>query len=183
MALGITSIFKKRVAEEKVAEGFVNIIFNAVDTGFAEVANIINHDPNLERPANISADHQDDFLLIVIAGNYKLLGDYFFEGQEDRVRQLVIERLAAIYEIDPVSMRTAIENMLTYFTRINYPSKTTGRAMSLAVFHKYGLNQFQDAYFRNINTPDPILWKNIDEVMEQFLIKWDTITEKYRISY
>jgi hypothetical protein len=49
------------------------------------------------------------------------------------------------------------------------------------VFHKYGLNDFQKDYFRNLNAPDPILLKNIDEIMEQFIIKWDTFTEKYRI--
>ncbi|MFT7101807.1 MAG: hypothetical protein ACJAYA_000363, partial [Bacteroidia bacterium] len=47
MALGLTSLFKKKVAEEKVAELFVNIIFNSVDTSFIEVAELLNNDVNL----------------------------------------------------------------------------------------------------------------------------------------
>lgn len=181
MAFGITDIFKKKVAEEKVAELFVNIAFNAVDNSFADVAELLNNDVNLISQANIDPENQDEFLLIVVAGNFKLLDDYFFEGQEDRIKELTVEKLASVYGVDMVTMRTAINNTLNYFRKINYPSKNTHYAMSRAVFHKYGLNDFQKDYFRNLNAPDPILLKNIDEIMEQFIIKWDTFTEKYRI--
>jgi hypothetical protein len=181
MAFGITDIFKKKVAEEKVAELFVNITFNAVDNSFADVAELLNNDVNLISQANIDPANQDEFLLIVVAGNFKLLDDYFFEGQEDRIKELTVNRLASVYGVDMVTMRTAINNTLNYFRKINYPSKNTHYAMSRAVFHKYGLNDFQKDYFRNLNAPDPILLKNIDEIMEQFIIKWDTFTEKYRI--
>ena len=182
MAFGITTIFKKKVEEEKVAELFVNIIFNAVDSSFVEVAELLNNDLNLLSPANIDPENQDDFLLIVVAGNFKLLDDYFYEGQEDRIKELTIEKLAAVYGVDNVSMRSAIQNTLKHFSKINYPSKNTHYAMSRAVFFKYNLNDFQKDYFKNLNTPDPILLKNIDEIMEQFIIKWDTFTEKYRIT-
>ena len=182
MALGLTSLFKKKVGEEKVADLFVNIIFNAVDTSFPEVSVILNNDVNLLSEAQVDPNNQDDFLLIVLAGNFKLLDDYFYEGQEDRIRELIVERLAAVYEIDSVSMRTVLDNLNSYFGRINYPSKNTHYAMSRAVFLKYNLNEFQKDYFRKLKAPDPILLKNIDEIMEQFIIKWDTLTEKYRIT-
>lgn len=181
MAFGITTIFKKKVEEEKVAELFVNIAFNAVDSSFGEVAELLSNDLNLLSPANINPENQDDFLLIVVAGNFKLLDDYFYEGQEDRIKELTIEKLAAVYGVDIVSMRNAINSTLNYFSKINYPSKNTHYAMSRAVFCKYGLNDFQKDYFKNLKAPDPILLKNIDEIMEQFIIKWDTFTEKYRI--
>lgn len=182
MALSLTSFFKKKVAEEKVAELFVNIIFNAVDTSFSEVAELLNNDVNLLTPAQVDPENQDDFLLIVIAGNYYLLDEYFFEGQEDRIRELTIEKLAAIYAVDTDTMRTAIENMIGFCKKINYPSKNIHYGLSKAVFSKYELNAYQKDYFRNMNAPDPILLKNIDEIMEQFIIKWDTFTEKYRIT-
>ena len=182
MAFGITTLFKKKVSEEKVAELFVNIIFNAVDTSFLEVAELLNNDVNLFSPAQIDPENQDDFLMIVIAGNFYLLDDYFTEGQEDRIRQLTIEKLAAIYSVDQATMIDAVENMIAFFKKINYPSKNIHYGMSRAVFCKYGLNEFQKDYFRNLNAPDPILLKNIDEIMEQFIIKWDTFTEKYRIT-
>ncbi|PJF33946.1 MAG: hypothetical protein CUN57_00820, partial [Phototrophicales bacterium] len=63
MAFGISTIFKKKVSEEKVAELFVNIIFNAVDQGFGEVAELLNNDVNLVSKARIDPEDQDDFLL------------------------------------------------------------------------------------------------------------------------
>lgn len=182
MAFGITTIFKKKVEEEKVAELFVNILFNAVDTSFSEVAELLNNDVKLVQPAKVDPENQDNFLLIVIAGNYALLDNFFSEGQEDRIRELTVNKLAAVYGVDAVTMRNAINDTLAYFHKINYPSKNIHYAMSRAVFFKYGLNEFQEDYFRNLNTPDPILLKNIDEIMEQFIIKWDTFTEKYRIT-
>ena len=182
MALGITSLFRKKVAEEKVAELFVNIIFNAVDTSFIEVAELLNNDINLVSQAQVDPEEQDDFLMIVIAGNFYLLDDYFFDGQEDRIRELTLQKLAGIYGIDTATMRTAIDSMIALFKKLNYPSKNTHYAMSRAVFRKYKLNDYQKEYFKNLNTPDPILLKNIDEIMEQFIIKWDTFTEKYRIT-
>ena len=182
MALGLTSLFKKKVAEEKVAELFVNISFNAVDTSFAEVAELLNNDVNLINTARVDPNNQDDFLLIVIAGNYHLLDDYFFEGQEDRIKEVILDKLAGIYGLDPIAMRTVLDNQLSWFKKINYPSKNTHYAMSRAVFLKYDLNDYQKDYFRKLKAPDPILLKNIDEIMEQFIIKWDTFTEKYRIT-
>jgi hypothetical protein len=54
MALGLTSLFKKKISEEKVAELFVNISFNAVDTSFAEVAELLNNDVNLITEAQVN---------------------------------------------------------------------------------------------------------------------------------
>ncbi|MFT4595641.1 MAG: hypothetical protein ACI9UR_000580 [Bacteroidia bacterium] len=182
MALGLTSLFKKKISEEKVAELFVNISFNAVDTSFAEVAELLNNDVNLITEAQVNPESQDDFLLIVVAGNFHLLDNYFFEGQEDRIKELIIEKLAGVYGLSNAGMQTVLENQLAWFKKINYPSKNTHYAMSRAVFLKYNLNDFQKDYFRKLKAPDPILLKNIDEIMEQFIIKWDTFTEKYRIT-
>lgn len=182
MAFGISTIFKKKVAEEKVAELFVNIVFNSVDASFSEVAELLNNDLNLVSKANVNPDDQDEFLMIVITGNYLLLDDYFFEGQEERIRELTLVKLAAIYGIEVSAVKSAIDNTNALFKKLNYPSKNTHYAMSRAVFHRYKLNGFQKDYFKNLNTPDPILLKNIDEIMEQFIIKWDTFTDKYKIT-
>jgi hypothetical protein len=182
MALGIASIFKKKVSEEKVAELFVNITFNAVDSSFEDVAQLINNDLNLVERPTIPPDATDDFLMIVIAGNYRLLENYFHDGQEDRIRGLVTKRLALVYEMEEGKMKTVIEDMLAFFQKINFPSKNIHYAMSKAVFYKYDLAKYQKEYFKNLQSPDPIFLKHIDEIMEQFIIQWDHFTEKYKIA-
>lgn len=182
MALGIASIFKKKVSEEKVAELFVNITFNAVDSSFEDVAELINNDLNLVERPSIAPDATDDFLMIVIAGNFRLLENYFHDGQEDRIRAIVTKRLALVYEVEEQKMKTVIDDMLTFFQKINFPSKNIHYAMSKAVFYKYDLAKYQKEYFKNLQSPDPIFLKHIDEIMEQFIIQWDHFTEKYKIA-
>ena len=54
-------------------------------------------------------------------------------------------------------------------------------AMSKGVFFKYELNKFQSDYFRNMNTPNPIFLKRLDEVIGQFIFNWTEIQDTYRI--
>lgn len=182
MTLGIASLFKKKVSEEKVAELFVNIVFNAVDSSFADVAELINNDINLVDRPTIAEDDMDDFLMVVIAGNYIMLDNYFSEGQEDRIREMIIKRLATVFEVSEEKMSDTVNDMISFFSRINFPSKNTHYAMSKAVFYKYGLAKYQKDYFRNLSSPDPIFLKHLDEIVEQFIIQWDHFTEKYKIA-
>lgn len=182
MAIGLTALFKKKVSEEKVAELFVNIVFNAVDSGFADVAELINNDINLVERPSIGKGDMDDFLKIIIAGNYRLLENYFSDGQEDRIRPMIVSRLSKIFEVSEQAMEQEIDDMLGFFQKINFPSKNIHYAMSKAVFYKYGLAKYQKEYFRNLTSPDPIFLKHVDEIIEQFIINWDTFTEKYKIA-
>ena len=69
----------------------------------------------------------------------------------------------------------------TFLSRVNYPSKNTLYSMSKGIFHKYELNQFQEGYFKSLNTPNPIFLKNLDEVMNYFLWDFEAFTEKYKV--
>lgn len=53
--------------------------------------------------------------------------------------------------------------------------------MSKAVFFKYNLNDYQEEYFRQMKTPNPIFLKNLDEVMRHFLWDWEVFNEKYKV--
>jgi hypothetical protein len=54
--------------------------------------------------------------------------------------------------------------------------------MSKAVFYKYDLAKYQKEYFKNLSSPDPIFLKHLDEIIDQFIIRWDHFTEKYKIA-
>jgi hypothetical protein len=55
-------------------------------------------------------------------------------------------------------------------------------AMTRAVFYKYGLIQNQDAYFKDMNVPNPIVMKNLRDVMNHFAWEWDEISDNYNIT-
>jgi hypothetical protein len=64
---------------------------------------------------------------------------------------------------------------------VNFPSKNILYSMSKAVFFKYELNQYQDEYFRSMNTPNPIFLKSLDEVMRNFIWDWEAFCDKYKV--
>ena len=61
------------------------------------------------------------------------------------------------------------------------PSKNIHYAMSKAVFYKYELNQYQDAYFQKMKSPNPLFLKRLDDIVEHFIWDWEDLRSKYKI--
>ncbi len=182
MAL-LTTLFRKKISEDKVANIFVNTILKSVDRGFPEVAAIINNDTEFITRPRISEEDSEKFLFIVIAGNLRFLGKYFSEeNREERITEMVYQKLSRVFDLEVTRLKVIIEDYQNFFTKVNYPSKNTHYAMSKAVFFKYNLNNHQKEYFKNLNTPNPIFLKHLDEVINQFIIDWELFSEKYKIT-
>jgi len=173
---------KKKLTEDQLANFFVNSILNLVEEGFQDVVEIINNDPEFAKTPNISKEDYDKFLLVVIAGNIKLMSDHFDSVKDVRITEKIYRKLGAALSVEPLTLKETIAKYQSWMSRINHPSKNTRYAMSKGVFFKYELNQFQSDYFRNMNTPNPIFLKRLDEVINQFLFNWNDIKENYRIS-
>ena len=173
---------KKKLTEDQLANFFVNSILNLIEEGFQDVVEIINNDPEFTKTPNISKEDYDKFLLVVIAGNIKLMSDHFDSVKDVRITEKIYRKLGAALSVEPLTLKENIAKYQSWMSRINHPSKNTRYAMSKGVFFKYELNQFQSDYFRNMNTPNPIFLKRLDEVINQFLFNWNDIKENYRIS-
>lgn len=179
----LTALFRKKISEEKVANIFVNTILKSVERGFPEVAAIINNDIEFVTRPQITEEDSDKFLFIVLAGNLRFLGKYFGEeNRDERITEMIYEKFSRVLEINVIRLKVIIEDYQNFFTRVNYPSKNTHYAMSKAVFFKYDLNQHQKEYFKNLNTPNPIFLKHVDEVVYQFIIDWELFSEKFKIT-
>ena len=70
----------------------------------------------------------------------------------------------------------------SYLGRVNHPSNNNLYAMSKAVFFKYELGQYQEDYFRNMNAPNPLFLKRLDEAMELYMFNWAQTTVDYNLS-
>lgn len=172
---------KKKLTEDQLANFFVNSILRLVEEGFADVTEIINNDPEFLKKPNIDKSASDKFLLVVIAGNMKLLGNHFESVKDVRITEKIYRKLAVALSVDPMVLKETIAKYQSWMSRINHPSKNTHYAMSKGVFFKYDLNQYQTDYFRNMNTPNPIFLKRLDEIIHQFIFDWDEVREKYRV--
>ena len=79
------------------------------------------------------------------------------------------------------SFARKVKDYRSFMKEINRPSKNTLTAMTRAVCYKYSVIGHQEAYFADMNVPNPILQKNLREVMEHFLWDWEEFTDQYRV--
>ncbi|MEX2595433.1 MAG: hypothetical protein WEC59_00780 [Salibacteraceae bacterium] len=173
---------KKKITEDQLANFFVNTTLQLVEEGFKDVAEIINNDAEFLIQPQVSEEDFDRFLLVVIAGNMKLMNAHFESVKDVRIAEKIYRKLAKALGVEPMVLKETINKYQSWMSRINHPSKNTLYAMSKGVFFKYELNQFQKDYFRNMNTPNPIFLKRLDEIVSQFIFDWSEIKDNYRVS-
>jgi hypothetical protein len=178
----LTLFGKKKLTENAIANIFVNSLVDLVDKGFEDVATLIMNDSSFVRQPQIDPSNSDPFLLILVAGNIAFIPKYFSSGQDRRIIELSIEKMADIYGMEKMEYAKLVKDYKSLMSRINHPSKNTLYAMSKAVFFKYHLNDYQEEYFKQLNTPNPIFLKKMNEIMEHFIWNWDAFFEKYKVS-
>lgn len=178
----LSAILKKKLSDNQVANVFINSIFDSVDNGFLEVAQLINEDVAFVKSPEIGEKDNGEFGLIVIVGNLSFLESTFDADQAGRVEKIVFEKLAKMYDMSEVDFSKLIREYQSFISRVNHPSKNMVYGMSKAVFHKYNLNEVQDEYFRRMQAPNPLFLKRMDEIMINFIWNWDAFFKKYKMN-
>ncbi len=175
------TILRKKISDDKLANIFINSLFNTIDTGFPVVAEFINDDPAFVRSPNIQPTDNYEFALILIVGNMSFLESAFDPEQADKVEKLVYEKLAKVYDMPVAEFKSLLKDYKTLISRLNNPSKNMIYGMSKAIFDKYTLYNFQDEYFKRMQAPNPLFLKRMDEVVENFVWDWDAFFKKYKL--
>lgn len=178
----LSTILKRKLSDNQVANIFINAIFDTVDNGFKEVAELINEDLAFVKSPELQEKDNNEFALIVIVGNLSFLESTFDAEQASRVEKIIFEKLSKMYEMSEYDFSRLIRDYQSFITRVNHPSKNMIYGMSKAVFHKYKLNEFQDEYFRRMQAPNPLFLKRMDEVMVNFIWNWDAFFKKYKLN-
>jgi len=173
---------KKRISEDAFANYFVTCSIEAAENSFQELAEIINFDPVFIKNPNVKAEDFQPFLLIVICANLSSLPKEFESNTLKNIEKLVIEKFARIFEVEPKELRGILRNITIEMERLNHPSKNIYSAMAKGLIQQYDLNKFQEYYFKNLNTPNPLFLKRIQEVMKQYIFDWSPFLEKFKIS-
>jgi hypothetical protein len=172
---------KKKLNTERVAHHLVNAILNSVEEGFDSIAEYIAYCPEFVTTPPIRKDDSGKFLMIVIAGNFNLLPKYFTSGQDEEIIYEASQKLAPVFDLSVSEFTNILNAYKEMMSRINTPSKNTLYAMSKAVFFKYNLNDYQQDYFKIMQTPNPLFLKRMDEIMANFLFDWESFTDKFKV--
>lgn len=176
-----TKIFgKKKLKEDKLANIFVNSTLEAVENGFADIVGLIKDSPEFIKEPKVEGG-DSKFLLIVIAANLKEIPRHLSAHQDNRMINLIITKLAGVFDVDFDKLEGILRDYQSYLSRVNHPSNNNLYAMSKAVFYKYDLGQYQEEYFRNMNAPNPLFLKRLDEAMSIFLFNWAGTQEDYQL--
>ena len=176
-----STLIKRKLTDNQVANIFINALYDSIDNGFSEVAQLINEDLAFTTSPNIDKDNNGEFGLIVIVGNLSFLESTFDADQAERVESIIFEKLSKFYDLDANRFKIIVKEYQNFILRVNHPSKNWIYGMSKAIFHKYKLNEFQDEYFRRMQAPNPLFLKRMDEVMGNFVWNWDAFFKKYRL--
>lgn len=177
----LTIFSKKKITEDRLATAFVSNLFDIVQNAFPEVAALINEDQDFAKSPNINPADDEQFLMIVLVGNIKLLGESFDPEMEDVLRKHIIEKCAAGLDMDINAFNASYKEYSDFLSRVNHPSKNVLYSMARGVFYKYNLNHFQADYFRTLNTPNPIFLKRMNDIMSNFIWDWQAFFERYKV--
>ena len=175
------TILRKKVSDEKLANVFINGLFSTIDEGFPVVAEFINDDQAFVVSPEINPKNSYEFSLVVIVGNLSFLESAFEPEQADRVETLVYQKLAKVYDMDLYGFKQMLKDYKNLMWRLNHPSKNMIYAMSKGIFDKYALYNYQDEYFKRMQSPNPLFLKRLDEIVENFIWDWDAFFKRYRL--
>ena len=153
-----TLFVKKKISQKQLAYNFVHHTLNCIDHTYSDFLDAIYHDSELESYPKLDYNNPEELMFIIVSGNIK-----FFE------------RILSAHE-------EKINKYSSFISRVNHPSKNILYGMSKAVFFKFKLGQYQDDYFAQLNTPNPIFLKKIDTLIENYIWDWKAVFEKIKIS-
>ena len=180
--LGLLSwLSKKKLTDEQVANIFVNTSFETVEQGWPQVAEFLNAAPEFDSSPNLSSDDYGKFLMIVVSANLGMIPKHFDPGVDRAIIQRCCAKFGFALSLPPDTFARKVKEFRGFMKEINRPSKNTLTAMTRAVCYKYGVIAHQEPYFRDMNVPNPILQKNLREVMEHFLWDWEDFVDQYRV--
>lgn len=178
----IATLFgKKKISEEKLANVFVNALLELTEQGFPAVAAEINESPEFLANPEVAESDDAAFALIVLAANLMEAQRILGPGLDRRMASLAISKFAHATGMECSTLEKEVRTLQSQMERLNFPSKNTVYAMGKVLFQRYDLFCFQDAYFREMKAPNPIILKRLNGLMGYFLWNWTEVNDQYRI--
>lgn len=176
-----TLIGKQKIAEEKLAKQLVHGTLKVVDEVWADIRDYLLECPHFETDPLITEDDDMPLIITLFTCNLGRIPSQLDNGQDKRMAQLIIKELAWHLNKDVKELGLEIAQCKSTMKRLNHPSKNLIYAMPKALFHSYNLNQYQQEYFKGLNSPIPLYLKEMNELLSFLVWDWDSLKEEYRI--
>jgi len=179
----IGTIFgKKKISEEKFSNVFVNAVLCLTEEGYPTIVAELEEASEFTTRPVFGPGDDELFALILFAGNLMEAPKHLPSGVDQRLAQHAYSKFAPFLGTSAAELETETIALQHFMARINHPSKNTVYAMSKAIFHKYDLFRNQDAYFREMKAPNPIVLGRINKLMQYCLWDWAELLEDLKVT-
>ena len=172
---------KKRLKCDEAARLFVHATLDSVEDTWTDVAGLIRESSHFELPPELEEGDAAPFLLVVLAGNLDFIPRYFEGGHDQKLIAAILEELSKELGLPSDQLATRINKVRDEMVRFNRPSKKTLSAMARGVYLAYGLNAYQEEYFRSLNVPNPRFLMQMEELLQNFIWDWKSFQEHYKL--
>lgn len=172
---------KKKIKGSELAPLYVATIYDVIEKGFPEIAGYINEEKEFQKSPNLSGAENEWFLYIVYAGNIINLDNYFEKPKAEELSRLISREVIKSMGKDPEIVDTVLYDYELFLRNLFAQTKNLVKAMSLAIFHKYDLNKYQKDHFQKLNSPNPVVMKELNDMVEFFLWNWEDYLAKYKV--
>ena len=174
---------KEKISVKDTSSIFSVALNKVVNDGFEEIQSFLNKNNNLERSPGIKDEDVKSFRLIIFAGNLHLLSTKFEEQETLRLRNEIIDNLLPCLNDDTEVAMDMFLNYETYYNDILAKQIDPIESMSVAVFDKYNINDYQSELLKRQNEPNPVLFNELRKYLSHFVWNWDDFLEKCKITF
>ena len=172
----IATLFgKKKITEDKLANVFVNAVLELSAEGFGAIAAELNEAPEFDASPGLKEEDDHRFAMIVLAANLTEMQRTMGPGVDKRLFALSVSKFAQAMGLGNTDVEQEVRSLQHQMDRLNHPSKNTVYAMGRVLFSKYDLFCFQDSYFREMRSPNPIILKRLNGLMGYFIWSWSEV--------
>ncbi|MCG9912385.1 MAG: hypothetical protein MH137_13915 [Flavobacteriales bacterium] len=174
---------KKKIQKEKVVQIYVDTIFDVIERGFPEIVEFINNEKQFTKSPQLGKEDFEWFTYIIYGANVLNLYEHMDTETADDLKLLIIREVAERYtKRDQVVAEEIILEYEGFLRDLYGKTKNIVKTISLALFNKFELNNYQDEHYQRLNAPNPVFLKDLNEMMELFVWNWEDFFTKYKIA-
>lgn len=174
---------KDKITVKDTSKIFTVALNKVVNDGYPEIQSFLNKNNNLEKSPNISNEDIKWFRLIIFAGNLHVLSTKFEENESLKLRNEIIDKLLPYLDNDPEVAMDLFLNYETYYNDLLAKQIDPIETMSLAIFDKYNINDYQSELLKRKNEPNPVLFNELRKYLSHFVWNWEEFLEKCKVVF
>lgn len=177
-----TLIGRKKITEAALARALTSGTMQASEASFKEILSHIRTCPHFEKEPIISDGHDSPFILAIMTLNISRVSSFLDSGPDKRMAQELLHEFATATSSDFRTVSLMVKDCKDQMKRLNRPSKNVYYGLAKYIFHAYGLNKYQQDYFRNMSAPNPLFLKEMNSILEPLVWDWEMILNEFKIT-